>query len=215
MFADVTQFCAEPPPEPTGKRAALVPDCLEGYGLTRASDASAGGVWGRADDIALPDVAGTVEISEYLTDGTRAALEHVVAPVSEWPATLPDGIFLFTMKEWKKLVRRMAKAGMLALLPPELVARGPKGEIIRAGAFCVVKSGRTLRLIIDRRGQNACEVELPGLDLPAAVQFLQVLLEPEELLRLNLLDSSNYYYVLRVAQEHVPWNAVGPLVPAS
>ena len=53
---------------------------------------------------------------------------------------------------------------------------------------------------------------LPNLVLPHSSLFTRLLLGPREKIRLSLRDSSNYYYLLRVPRERLPFQAVGPAI---
>ena len=235
----VAEFAQGPLPEPTGKRGAIsaavarLATSVARYDCDSATEAAGGpqaeaaarplAQWGRAELLALPSAGGTVRVLDHLPRPTAELWRGVLRPGAEHPPRPVKPLFLFTLKEWRKALIRMAKAGMLALIHLEAVPRGASGEALRAGAFTVPK-GSLQRLIIDRRPQNEVEYSLddllqaagePGLDLPAARQFLQLVLGPDQALRLNLLDASNYYYLLQLPADRVKYNAVGPPVPAA
>ena len=131
------------------------------------------------------------------------------------PPAYPEPIepaFMVSRKEWIKVLRRFKRANMCDLLELCDVARDPQGCALIAGAFAVTKKGGRLRLIVDRRPWNQWERSLKGLVLPHGVLFSKLVLEPDEVIRLSLRDVQNFYYVLRVPDQRVPYQGVGPAV---
>ena len=101
---------------------------------------------------------------------------------------------------------------MLQGLPLDKMAVTPDGVIARAGVFTLIKNSGLLRLIMDRRPWNYWERDLPGLDLPNCSMFQKLVLTPGHTLRMSVRDTSNYYYILRVPAERLPFQGIGPAV---
>ena len=79
-----------------------------------------------------------------------------------------------------------------------------------ASFFPVRKSDDVDRGITNRIPQNAWEVGLPCAILPNGTQWSQVILDPDEVLRLSAEDLPTYFPLLRVPDAKARRNAVGP-----
>ena len=104
----------------------------------------------------------------------------------------------------------MARCGLIAELPPDAVH--PR---LSSGAFAVAKDLEKDRLIGDRRPLNATESIVADPDLPYLPRLGRWLLKPDGVLRAHSRDLRDFYYQLRVPDERLPRQAVGPRVPRS
>ena len=117
-----------------------------------------------------------------------------------------------------QFLRTLAERDMIAFIDEAEVERHPvTGEVLRGGFFAVHHKEGRLRLIYDRRPQNALEADLSPewLRLPHGSQFCEMILQPGEGLRGSTDDLECWFYQLR---HHVPWwkmQAVGRRVLGS
>ena len=177
-----------------------------------------GGVrWLKASELDLPDIGALIPMEKHLSPQTVALWTSSDLIRHSAPGPTPESAMLVTDDEWVAAVVRLRGSSLLTSLPLKDVAVSPLGDTLRSGVFCLVKKVNAdgsvvVRLIIDRRPQNYWEYNLPGLELPHAVMFTKFILSPEKMIRLSLRDASNFYYMLKVPESRLPWQAVGPPV---
>ena len=100
---------------------------------------------------------------------------------------------------------------MRKLLPAHLIPVNPAtGRPLSGGFFCVAKKNKKqLRLIFDRRPQNATERRLHWLRLPNAGMLRHFVLGPREVLRGSGSDIEVYFFRLEHEDSWVKHNAAG------
>ena len=77
------------------------------------------------------------------------------------------------------------------------------------GLFGIVKSEKKMRVIFDRRPQNACETRKVWIRLPAGAQLAQIILRPENVLRGSGKDLSDFYFHISMPSSAWPRQAFG------
>ena len=95
------------------------------------------------------------------------------------------------------------------LIAEEDIPKGPDGQLLVGGWFCVDHSKGRLRLIFDRLPQNATEETLQWHDLPSGCQLAHLKLEPWETMRGSGDDLECWYYCLRHREDWYSKNAAG------
>ena len=114
------------------------------------------------------------------------------------------------MIQWRIALRRMMRAGMVALLP----ARSAHPRL-SSGAFCVVKSDKEDRFIADRRPRNFEEKQIRAPRLPYAPRLRRLRLRPGEGVHLALRDLRHCFYIFGTTEERMARQTIGPRVPRS
>ena len=128
--------------------------------------------WIDASCAALSQRAGGVRPSEILPPAEAEILadmeRHVLLPEMQWPHPLPRSCHKVHPKQRRRLYRRLLDNGLARLVPAELIPKDPNsGRWLAGGCFGVSKKGkRELRLIFDRRPQNATNRRLRWATLP-------------------------------------------------
>ena len=156
----------------------------------------------RADRIAVPKVAGTVDPCLWLEPDRAEVvgnLEKLRKPECEWEEIV-HAFHQVPPDEEDKVVRR--------LLETEL-PQSASGRMLIGGLFAVLKNEQEDRLIFDRRPENATMHRLRWAKLPAGACFAKLLLGEKEYLRASGDDLRNYYYMLRLPRNWVKYNAAG------
>ena len=164
-----------------------------------------------ASKVAIPDQAGTVELSQWLPPGRKevvADLTQLRQPEHLWDEVVP-AFHNVPFSEEAGLVRRLLKHGMVELVPESELPRTSGGKLLTGGFFCVEKSSTEDRLIYDRRPENATMSKLGWAKLPSGACFTKLLLLPNEFLRGSGDDLKTYYYTLALPSNWVPYNSVG------
>ena len=148
--------------------------------------------WLTASLLDIPDRGCVIKLNKRLSDDTLhkwTSLPYMRKhrDSDELP---PAPCLLCTKREWLNVIRSLRNACLLVFLELSEILTDPSGNILRMGAFGLVKPSGFLRLILDRRPQNFFEINLPGLRLPAGVCFVKLRLSRMEILRLHLRDAS-------------------------
>ena len=170
----------------------------------------------RAERIAVPEVAGTVDPC-VLLDPVRsevvANLDRLRKPECEWDEVV-RAFHQVPRDEEDKVVRRLLSTKMAVLVPESELPCNSRGRLLVGGLFSVLKNEREDRLIFDRRPENATMHRLRWAKLPSGACFTKLLLGECEYLRGSGDDLRNYYYMLRLPSNWVRFNAAGRRVSA-
>ncbi|MBM4073889.1 MAG: hypothetical protein FJ271_33965, partial [Planctomycetes bacterium] len=180
--------------------------------------------------VSLPTTGAAVDIVGLVPRSVGECLQAKDAfslPPEERPETLPGCLMNISYEEWMRLLRRMLDNGMVTLVPARRLPTW-RGRTITAGLFGVPKPPDHMRLIVDRRRQNALEMGLldalrrRGTDdseiarirtlarLPHGGMWGDMILGPGDQLSINLDDLKDYYYLLRWPEPLASGSAVGP-----
>lgn len=168
--------------------------------------------WLTAEALDLPEIGACIPAKDWLSEPTLQMWCDPASLHAERETLPAKPALLCSDSEWMKVLDRLRRRSLLSDLPLSKIPRDPSGALLTAGAFGIIKNATRLRFIIDRRPANHYERQLPGLNLPHGVCFTKFLLGPGEILRLHLRDASNYYYLLEVPEERLPFQGVGPPV---
>ena len=104
---------------------------------------------------------------------------------------MPVCFFYADTKQWRKLLRRAARIGLVG-------AEYAYGIDMReaGGAFCVSKPNGRLRLIADKRVRNWKDQLLGKCRLPHGARFSRMLLPKTHALRMSGRDLKDYYFIM-------------------
>ena len=125
------------------------------------------------------------------------------------PSAVPLGFFASDMIQWRRLLRRAARSGVIRL---SLEHSDPRTA---AGAFCVEKKSGRLRLICDRRVRNYREYLLGRARLPRPQRLSRMLLPGSHVVRTSGRDFNFFYFILKTDAARWPLQTWGPRVPAA
>ena len=173
----------------------------------------------------LPNSAQAIPLSDYLPkkfndafnnpDVNPAEFEDVDEPLfsgSQVPASnskpAPFGFMASDSQQWRHLLRRAARAGVIRLATDFADPR------LSAGGFCVDNFFGRLRLICDRRVRNWREYLLGKARLPKPQRLCRMLLPGSHVIRTSGRDLKDLYFILRTDPERwsrQSWGARGPL----
>ena len=150
------------------------------------------------DRISVPKVAGISRPEDLLAPERAEVLKHydqILLPKHRLPAELPNSCHWVAEGDEPTLRKRLFAAGMVVACPAaEVPSYG--GRALTAGLFTVPHKQSSDRLIIDRRPANATERRLQWAHLPSGVQFGQIRIPPDCVLRGSGDDLSSFFYLL-------------------
>ena len=176
-----------------------------------ASSNLSGALEVKAERVAIPDTAGTVDPAGILPAEQKAVfenLESVRRPEHLWDKVVPS-CHRVDPGEEVGLMRKLLQHKMVVLIQEDSLPKDSKGRFLTSGLFCVPKNETEDRLILDRRPQNATMNRLPWAELPSGACFSRLLLQPHEYLRGSGDDLRNFYYSLKLPSNWIKYNAVG------
>ena len=165
----------------------------------------------RADRVAIPENAGTVNPLEWLPVSRQAAVADLTSlrlPEEAWGKPI-TACHQLDRREENKLMRRLLESNMVKLIPEACLPRTESGSLLIGGFFCVAKNDQEDRLIYDRRPENRTMRRLDWAKLPSGACFTRLLLQPEEFLRGSGDDLRTFYFSLALPENWIPYNAVG------
>ena len=122
----------------------------------------------------------------------------------------PTGSFDVNPREWRALLRRAARIGLIGL--GSCVDRDAR---LSAGAFCVAKGSDRLRLTTDRRVRNWRERLLAKAKLPSSSRLGRSILNGAHAMELSGRDFKDFYFSLGVYPSCFREQTWGPRVPLS
>jgi len=160
-----------------------------------------------ADKVALPEAAGVVQLLDLLPEdiARKFAAPSDDLVVDSTPSVRTTGALMCSSSEYRKLIIRMMKAGMLSFtLTPKCVN----------GLFCVPKDGDALRLIINAQPANTLFASPPHVELPTPDLITNLVLDQAAQMYVAKVDISNYYHQLALPEWMWPYFAL-PAVSAS
>ena len=163
---------------------------------------------------AMPGKAGVVRPADVLCPERAAVVRDLDKIVLDADARgpIPYACHAVDPDEELLLYARMLQAGVAVLVPEEDVAQRPEGGPLVGGLFGVWKAnkkGLEMRLIFDRRPQNAEEARLGWLRLPEAAQLQRLVLGTYEGARGSGEDLVCYYFYLEHERKWIVRQAVG------
>ena len=166
--------------------------------------------------ISLPEKGGILDPAQHLTG---RQLEQFRSMHRDIPAEGPRGkdvkpCHKVDSKDWPVLLKKLFEADMITFLPVEKVYQ-ERGRPVKGGLFCVAHKPSSDRLINDRRPLNIREDRLDWSTLPCGSMLCQIILEKGESIRCSGDDLSNYFYLIRHAEEWFPRNAFGDPIMGS
>ena len=170
-----------------------------------------------AERVAIPEKAGTVDPCDWLDPDkalTLNNLEQHRLPEYLW-SDVVKACHRVPQEEEAPLARRLLEADMAVLVPEKELPRNQAGNLMPGGLFCVAKNQREDRLIFDRRPENGTMERLRWARLPAGSCFCRMLLRSDQFLRGSGDDLRTYYYMLKLPDSWVRYNAVGRQVDRS
>ncbi len=132
---------------------------------------------------------------------------------------------LIAYGEWIQLLRRLMDNGMVTLVSTKELPHW-RSQPVTAGLFGVAKIAGRLRLIVERRWQDALECDLltalcrwsgaseeetwTAEQLSCGGMWSEMVLAPSDRLSVNLDDLWDYYHLLRWPGPLQRWSALGP-----
>ena len=160
--------------------------------------------------ISLPEKGGILDPAHHLTG---RQLKQFCSMHKDIPADGPMGkdvkpCHKVNSSDWPILLKKLYDADMITFLPEDQVYK-ENGRSIKGGLFCVAHKPSSDRLINDRRPLNIRENRLGWSTLPCGSLLCQIILEKGESIRCSGDDLSNYFYLIRHAEEWYPRNAFG------
>lgn len=168
------------------------------------SDSSALAVPLIADKVALPEAAGVVQLLDLLPPelARKFAAPSPEMVVNAEPTIRVPGTILASSSEYRKLIIRMMKAGMISFTTdPKCVN----------GLFCVPKDGDSLRLIINAQPANTLFPRPPSAELPTPDLISNLVLDRAAEMYVAKVDISNYYHQLALPEWMWPYFALPAL----
>jgi hypothetical protein len=144
-----------------------------------------------ADRVALPDVAGAVDLLGALPPSVASYYESPRDCVrhDDTPTTAPRARVFGSRREYIKLLQRMAAVGMLTYTTtPKVVV----------GLFGVEKDDGMIRLIVDGRPTNAVFESPPHVDLPTPDLFARLEVPAGKRLLVAKTDLSDFFFRFRI-----------------
>ena len=160
----------------------------------------------------MPSNAGVLDPCDYLTPlqcDVFSDLNCVVKPLSEWPEALPRPCHMVSKSDEQILRLAMLKTGMAEIIPEDHVPVDHQNRKLIAGLFGMHHEPGRLRLIVDRRPQNATEDRLCWETLPHGSMLAQLYLDPGQQIRGSGDDLENYFYLLSHKPAWRPRNCFG------
>ncbi len=156
-----------------------------------------------ANKVSLPDNAAHLrgadimspERAKVFRDLRQIELENEAMPTKRIRAC-----HMISESEEDIFVRQLLAKGMVVLIPDSELPRHPKtGELLKGGFFGVPHREGRMRLIFDRRPQNATEADLSDewLHLPHGSQFSEMILKPGQGCRGCCEDLQSWFHQLR------------------
>ncbi|CAE7732232.1 osm1, partial [Symbiodinium sp. KB8] len=161
--------------------------------------------------VAIPKKAGTVDPCDWLDSEKAQTLQHLEEyrlPEHLW-SDVVRACHRVPPEEESLLARRLLEADMATLVPERELPRSRAGELMPGGLFCVAKNQTEDRLIFDRRPENSTMERLRWARLPAGSCFCRMLLRSDQFVRGSGDDLRTYYYMLKLPDNWVRYNAVG------
>lgn len=149
----------------------------------------------------LPKAGAQVKVCDWVSPETVFALRNPESIISRPLVGLPKPFINAEKGELALLYKRLFECQLLAVLSVDDVCLDENGCPVYAGVFSVTKDDDWDRLILDRRPLNSVEKVIRPCDLPHATQFCKYHLGVDELIRMNLRDASNFYYVLSMPRD--------------
>lgn len=163
------------------------------------------------NNLKLPSQAGNLRLADCLPPH-RATVARSLASLQLPPELQPPRAMRACHKvlphDEVRFVKLLLSWGMGALYPITDVPRDARGRRFVGGWFCVL-SGSKLRLIFDRRPQNARERRLKCLRLPLGSQFRRLLRGPPNVVRASIDDVEVCFFQLATEPESHTLNAAG------
>ena len=189
--------------------------CCTGTGLKFRSNCAVAMRPLVASRLAYPDRAGTWNLSRHLYGPTKKAYDDPSSILLDDPPFVPQAKVLGSKREWQAFLAKADAGEGISLLREDEVPRGLKssGDPITAGFFAVAKSPSEDRTITNRIPMNSQErsLGLCGNLLAHGTCFADVVLRPDEDLRISLFDMPSCYHRAKVTFDRVRTNAVGGL----
>ena len=164
-----------------------------------------------ASRLAFPESAADWNLAEYLHGEMKAAYDEPrVLRVPDEPL-LPQGKVCGSMKEFTEFTRRADSAHGVEIFGEDELEKDTNGEVIVAGFFALWKSLSSDRTITARLAQKRRERPLgaSALLLAHGALLAEIMLRPEEKLRLSGKDLPNAYHHGLVSTVRAKTNAVG------
>jgi hypothetical protein len=156
-----------------------------------------------ADSIALPTVAGTVNILDLLPPHLIQTFTHDIASLIKHEDDRNSAACVQmshnSRPEYIKLLHRMVAANMIDISEQQ--------PLCVNGLFAVPKPGadNEQRLIMDARPANACMVEPPWFSLPTPDILSSLSPSSSQPLFIAKCDVSNYFHMIRVPSQWSQW----------
>jgi len=153
----------------------------------------------RADRLAVPRVAGTVDPLDWLREPYRSQYEDFGARLKSdvLPDDVPRPCFMVDQDHEATVRDLLLTSKMAVLLDEAEVARYGGDRLLLNGLFCVKHKLDFDRLIIDRRPANAGEVPLDWTALPYGPQLGRLQLPRGHVLRGSGDDLKTWFYQLK------------------
>jgi hypothetical protein len=159
-----------------------------------------------ADRVSLPVKAGTVDLVSALPAGLQETYGSAEAMLGEGKGGSGRRRGLRQdAKEYRRLVSRMAKAGMVVFVPEADFLSG--GGVVN-GIFCVAKSASCDRLIVNMKPANARMVLPPKTKLTTPDLLTRLIVKPGESLFVAKSDLSDFYHALRTPEWMRPFSGM-------
>ena len=228
------EACGGLDPEETlgsGRSGRLLSDALERAGatgsLSRLEGSSGINTGARVSDLqpcaimplvasrlAFPESAADWKISEFLHGEMKEAYEDPRSLRVPDEPKLPKGKVCGSIKEFTSFARRADEANGVEIFGDDELERDVDGEVIVAGFFALWKSAAKDRTITSRLAQNRRERPLgaSALLLAHGVLLAEIMLRPDEKLRLSGSDLPDAYHHALVSTKRAKTYAVGKRV---
>lgn len=151
-----------------------------------------------AERKALPEETAAVPLSKWLqwswTDVMERPGDKLMAkrPVGKCPRRFHAP----TPGEWKKFLRRKAKANKVGAVSRSRVPQGPGSEALWGGVFHVGKSKEQGRSIDDQRPGNWSKKRWRGRRPGHGLHYTRTVLKPKKRKRYHGVDAPNFYHNL-------------------
>jgi hypothetical protein len=144
-----------------------------------------------ADQVSLPDVAGTVPLLSLLpvelVQLYSSPAQLILNDLARKPA--PRAVLCASQTEYVAVIKRMMAVGMVSFTTQPAVVNG---------VFGVAKGDGSMRLIIDARPANSAFVDSPQVHLPTPDLTAHLEIPADSPLYVAKVDLDNFYHRLRL-----------------
>jgi hypothetical protein len=157
--------------------------------------------------ICIPTRAAFVPLSAALSLSTLASF--LTPPPRRSVGPRSPSFFAPSIKVWRIAARHMWRASL------GTEVEGDPGFVAAAGAFAVANSAAKSRFIGDRSPENFDVGAFYDVALPYGPGLRRLRIRPGFSARGNFRDASDFYFILRVPEEWLQKQLIGPRLPRS